>query len=381
MKILVLSNCPVVESQGSGYVVTGYVRELRERGHDVNCFGPESFECLSWVKSARAWRLAIGMAAFVFRHLRGSDYDLVELYGGESWLTVLMLRVLRTRAVLVHHSNGLETRISQELVANFGADTHSGLPRRWYQPRAHMLIRQAFTRVDAVVVVSQIEFDFAKSMTYQPADRLLSLETPVPAVFRDVVFDPQRAMTVGYCGGWFARKGVDLVAQACTTLLRRHPKLQVRLAGVGEAFRVEEVFAADVADRVHVTPFIADKLELRDWYQQLAVLLMPSYSESFGLVVSEAMACGCAVVASKTGFAASLVTDEEALVVADYAADSYVHAVDRLLIDEALRARIAQAGHQRVQRMRWTEVGAQLEAFYRALKACPKPPLLTVSSS
>jgi hypothetical protein len=99
------------------------------------------------------------MAAFVFRHLRGSDYDLVELYGGESWLTVLMLRVLRTRAVLVHHSNGLETRISQELVANFGADTHSGLPRRWYQPRAHMLIRQAFTRVDAVVVVSQIEFE------------------------------------------------------------------------------------------------------------------------------------------------------------------------------------------------------------------------------
>jgi len=76
-----------------------------------------------------------------------------------------------------------------------------------------------------------------------------------------------------------------------------------------------------------------------------------------------------------------LVTEEEALVIADYGADSYVHAVDRLLIDEALRVRIAQAGYQRVQRMRWTEVGAQLDAFYRALKACPKPPLLTVSSS
>lgn len=381
MRILVLSNCPLVESQGSGYVVTSYARELRERGHDVTCVGPESFEFLPQCRAGRLWRVSLGMALFALRSGRAQKYDLIELYGGESWLTVLMLRTLQTRARLVHHSNGLETRTSEDLLTHCGADTHSGLPRRWFQPRGHALLRQAFTRVDALVLVSHAELSFAKTRRYQPAHRLLALETPPSNVFSDVAFDSARPMTVGYCGGWFSRKGVDLVAEVCTTLLRRHPHLQVRLAGVGDAFQTRDVFPDDVADRVQVSRFIADKLELRDWYRQIAVLLMPSYSESFGLVVCEAMACGCAVVASKTGFAASLATGEEALVIPDYRVESYVHAVDRLLTDEALRQRVAQGGHRRAQRMRWAEVGAQIDTFYNSLTASALANAETASSS
>lgn len=42
MKILVISNCPLEESQGSGYVIINFCRGLSERRHEVDLFGPQS---------------------------------------------------------------------------------------------------------------------------------------------------------------------------------------------------------------------------------------------------------------------------------------------------------------------------------------------------
>jgi glycosyltransferase involved in cell wall biosynthesis len=381
MKVLVLSNCPLVESQGSGYVVTGYVRELRSSGHQVRAFGPEHFEWMPSVRIARTWRLAMGMALWVLRHRLHRGWDLIELYGGESWLAVLVLRLANTQARLVHHSNGLEPRISQEMVANCGSDTHDGRPRRWYQFRALALARLAYTRVDALITVSEIERQFALSAGYQPPQRVLAIETGLPPEFSGQPFVASRPQVLGFCGGWHARKGVGLVVAAGSTLLRRYPGLQLHLAGVGDAFRVAEVFPVDVADRVVVSPFIASKHDLRAWYSQVAVFLMPSYSESFGLVVSEAMACGCAVVTSKTGLAAGLNSGEEALVVGTYDAPAYVDAVESLLADEGYRQRIAFQGHAAVQRLNWTVAGLELERFFLSLVVEPLGGSMSASPS
>jgi glycosyltransferase involved in cell wall biosynthesis len=311
------------------------------------------------------------MALFALRSGRARHVDLVVCHGGESWLTVLLLRLLRTRARLVHHSNGLEPRISEEMLCNSGSDTHSGQPRRWWQFRGHALLRLAYTQVDALVLVSPLEWRYALLMRYQPVARLLAVETPLPAGFHGLSFNAQRPLILGYCGGWYARKGVGLVTECGIALLRRYPGLHLHLAGVGADLPVADLFPPDVAARVRVEPFIADKPALQHWYSQVSVFLMPSLSESFGLVVSEAMACGCAVVASNTGFAAGLESGVEALIVDGYTAADYTLAVQRLLDDDDLRRDIAARGHARVQRLRWSEAGGRLEQFYRGLLPAP----------
>jgi glycosyltransferase involved in cell wall biosynthesis len=372
MKIVVLSNSPLVESQGSGYVITNYCRELRARGHKVEAHGPEQFEFMPWLRAARTWRLALGMALFALRHADVRRADLVEFYGGESWLAVLLLRVVDCRALLVHHSNGLETRISQELIDHSGVDTHDGRPRRWYQPRFHALTRQAFTQVDALVLVSEIEARYATEQRYQDHDRVLYIETPLPAEFQGLPFIAGRPLTVGYCGGWYARKGVALLKPVLIALLQRHPTLEVCLAGLGHDFQLAAEFPAELCGRIRLSPFMARKEDLQAWYGGVSIFLMPSYSESFGLVVSEAMACGCAVVGSKTGFCASLLDGVEALVVDTYALAPYVAAVESLLSDEERRQAIARRGYERVHRMDWNAAGARLEAFYASLRV-PSP--------
>jgi glycosyltransferase involved in cell wall biosynthesis len=98
-------------------------------------------------------------------------------------------------------------------------------------------------------------------------------------------------------------------------------------------------------------------------YEAASILVMPSQYESFGMVASEAMACGCAVVATQTGFPYELKHEEEVLHVPFGDAHALADAVTRLLQDEDLRNRISEAGHRRVQRLTWENAGQSLNAF------------------
>jgi len=76
------------------------------------------------------------------------------------------------------------------------------------------------------------------------------------------------------------------------------------------------------------------------------------------------MACGCAVIASRTGFAASLRNGDEALLLEAAAPGNLGRALRELLHDDLLRVRIARGGYDRVQRLRWSSAIATLETCY-----------------
>lgn len=364
MKVLTLSNSPLLESQGSGYVIVNYARGLSALGHEVQCIGPEAFELWPRLVRAKRWRLAVGMALFATRQRLFRGFDLVEFYGAEAWLTVALLRISRSRCTLIQHSNGLETRDLLDMARNSGADTHSGEPRRWYQLRAVNLLTVAFTWVDGLVLVSRFEHRFASLMRYQPFNRMLAIENPLPQSFLGQAMDLGRPRSLGFCGAWIWRKGTSQLVTAASTILRAWPDVTLELVGVGPSFDKRRVFEVDICDRVHVTPFIESKAALQAWYQSVSILLLPAYYESFGLVAAEAMACGCAVVASPTGFAADLIDGQEAIVTSGFGAEQLIAAVERLLQDDALRERVARGGHQRVQSLNWTEATKELESFY-----------------
>src|SRR5689334_16022991 len=124
MKLLTLSNCPLVAHQGSGYITLGYVEGLRSRGWQVDAFGPEHFEPLRRLRKARSWRMAIGFLLQALRCIGRTNYDIVEVYGGEAWLAIAVLsRWPGRRFLLVSHANGLEPHMGRELRRHLGADT------------------------------------------------------------------------------------------------------------------------------------------------------------------------------------------------------------------------------------------------------------------
>jgi glycosyltransferase involved in cell wall biosynthesis len=366
MRMLTLSNCPLDRSTGSGYVVMGFTDGLRYLGWTVDVLGSEAIDPFPGAVRARSWRMTLGMAIHAIRRVLSTTYDVVEFYGGEAWLAVFLLtRWPGRQFIVVSHSNGLEPHCREQLLQSVGADTLDGRPRRWYQLDAHALFASSFRRVDGLVTVSAIDREYAAQHRYQPDHRLLCIDNPLPAELLGQRVSLERRRTVVFCGSWVVRKGTQLVVADMTRLLAEFPDARLKLIGVGSQFRLTEHFPASLHGQIDVIPFLSDRNALRAAYMDCAVLIAPSHYESFGLVIAEAMACGCAVVASRTGFAANLTDGVEACLLPSAASPHLYSAVRNLLQDEALRKRVALAGYQRVQSLEWSAAASQLEASYR----------------
>lgn len=365
LRILTLSNCPLVDTLGSGYIPLRFAQALRERGHGVELRGPESFEPWRGLGRATTLRQALGFAWAALAAVRSHPPDVVSFAGAESWLAALLLSRRRGRRfLLVSHSNGIESHASEVLQRELGSSTPDGRPRRFYQVDQTRLLERAFTQVDGIVTLSEFDRAYVLRRGFRPDGRVAAVEPCLPSEFLGQPLDPVRPTRVGFCGSWLARKGVDLLRRDLNRLLGERGGLELVLIGVGRAFDAAREFPSQVLARVRVVPFVEDREQLRLLYRSLSVLVVPSLYESFGLVTAEAMACGAAVVATRTGFAAGLGHGREALLLDAPRSPLLYEAVVRLLDDDALRRSLAAAGHARVQSLRWEAAGARLEGLY-----------------
>lgn len=97
-------------------------------------------------------------------------------------------------------------------------------------------------------------------------------------------------------------------------------------------------------------------------------LLVPSHSETFGLVALEAAAAGVPVLASSTGGLREVVVHEETgYLMHDREASSWGTALIRLLVDEPLRQRMGVLARVHARRFAWPEIAGRLAAAYETL--------------
>jgi glycosyltransferase involved in cell wall biosynthesis len=90
-----------------------------------------------------------------------------------------------------------------------------------------------------------------------------------------------------------------------------------------------------------------DQPALARVYRDADIFVFPSSYEGFGLAIVEAMAGRLPIVTTPVGVAADALTDgESALFVPKRNAPAIVAAVERLMGDDALRARLADGAQQ-----------------------------------
>ena len=176
-------------------------------------------------------------------------------------------------------------------------------------------------------------------------------------------------------------KGLDVAVGALAALDRADAELVVvggpsGPGGAGELARVHRLIdELGVAGRVRFVPPQPHHL-LSTWYRAADVVLVPSRSESFGLVALEAAACGTPVVAAAVGGLRTLVEDRRTgFLVESREPEAYAACVADLLADPARAAAVGAAAAGRARRYTWSTAAARLRRVYgdvaaRALVAC-----------
>ncbi|HIX00868.1 MAG TPA: glycosyltransferase [Candidatus Nesterenkonia stercoripullorum] len=123
------------------------------------------------------------------------------------------------------------------------------------------------------------------------------------------------ALRLTFAGRLQRHKGPQVAIEAVARLLRDSPQLGVHLTIAGQRSGADFDAAALISrlgmdDHVTRLPALPHD-ELAALFRVSDAVLVPSYSESFGLVALEAMACGAPVLAHRVGGLADLVIDGE----------------------------------------------------------------------
>jgi glycosyltransferase involved in cell wall biosynthesis len=202
-----------------------------------------------------------------------------------------------------------------------------------------------------------------------PADEIVQL-----GAFRVRQSSPFRLVSIG---NLLHLKGFELGLRAFARFQSRLPATEYWIIGDGpERKRLERVAREFGVARSVTFWGTIPRCEVLEKLGECDALVHPSLHDSGGLVCVEAMAAGRPVICLDLGGPALQVTAETGikvpavspeLTVSDLAA-----AMERLALDPGLRARMAQAGRERVtQQFNWDRKGTQLAALCDEI-ACPK---------
>lgn len=172
--------------------------------------------------------------------------------------------------------------------------------------------------------------------------------------------DPEGPLLL-YVGRLSAEKGVDRLRDVLDAI----PGAQLAIAGDGP-FRpsLERHFAG----RPVVFPGYLRGEELARTYASADAFVFPSCSETLGLVLLEAMASGCPVVAARAGGIPEVVAEgDSGILFAPGNMDEAAGAVRQVLGDADLARGLREAGRAQAERWSWAAATSELRERYLEL--------------
>jgi len=231
--------------------------------------------------------------------------------------------------------------------------------------------RMLSRRSDAVVTSTRSERD-AVIVAYGASPR--AVEVIPPGVDTDL-FRPGSAgasakPSVAVVGRVQPLKAQDLAVRAMSRLapgIRPHLYIAGEVSGAGsERYRAELERLIEARGLTGDVTFVGalPRPELAQLMAACALVLVPSHSETYGLVTLEAAACGVPVVAAAAPGLVDSVSGAMGVLVRDRSERAWAAAIEGLLRDPARRAAMARASVTHAHGHSWKAAAAHLATLY-----------------
>ena len=179
----------------------------------------------------------------------------------------------------------------------------------------------------------------------------------------------QRKPQILCVGSLSHNKGQDLLIEAWARIAARHPEWSVHVYGKGDPEPWMALAAKrGVAGQVVFHPPVA---EIATRYQEASLLVMPSRSEGFGMVLLEAMSFGtpCISFDCPSGPGDILTNGEDGLLLAAEDVTALANAMDTLIGKPAKRETLGERAQITAQKYRIDQIAPQWHGLFTTLVA------------
>lgn len=147
---------------------------------------------------------------------------------------------------------------------------------------------------------------------------------------------------VMFVGNLIKRKNVDSLLEA-----KKIASGDYYLVIVGDGPLFNKLRKKVEDENIRDVIFTGSRNDVENIIPSCDILVLPSFSESFGLVLIEALACGKAVIGSDVGGITEIITDDVGLLVNPNKVSSIAMAIDKLVNDENLRVTLSMNARNR----------------------------------
>jgi alpha-1,6-mannosyltransferase len=284
------------------------------------------------------YRLPLSLRTWT-RMLFALEPDLIEV--GDvfhpAWCAAQVARQRNIPLVGFFHSH-----LAQLLGRRFGSGIERAVTR---------YLRRLYSRFDLVLAPSRMmsaylaQLGIARS-AYQPLGVDTEVFSPARRMLdlRRVLELPDDARLLVFAGRFSQEKNLPVLREAMALLGKPY---HLVLIGGGRAARPSH--------NVSVLPYRRDSVEVAQWLASADALVHAGSSETFGLVIIEAMACGRPVVGVRAGAVPELVDDQVGELAEPDSGTSMAQAIRRLY-ERDLDAMGARARERVLRRFTWTQV-------------------------
>jgi glycosyltransferase involved in cell wall biosynthesis len=349
----------VTESYGviyDGYMVyvSNLYQNLSKKGHNVYVFAPRypqfnpnSEPCVNWVPSIYSWvlppyRISKPWAAKdvfhqLFRQLR---LDIVHS---------------QIPSLLIYPAHEVSTKLGIPHVATY----HTYLERYMthYVPIVPQALARRLAKIYSCSVCSRTDCVIVPSLAIRKLLQGYDIETKTEYIPHGIdieTFKDANGLSIRrefgleksdkillYVGRLTSEKNIRFLFNVLSRLLRDNAvsRLKMIIVGTGrhETEIKRECCAMGLSEAVIFTGLVKDRHRLADFYAAGDVFVFASITETFGLVLLEAQACGIPVVAVGEGGVCNVVEDGHGGFLTRLDVEQFTETVRRLLLNPELR--------------------------------------------
>lgn len=352
-----------------GHVVDLATALLR-RGHEVSVLAPAAADAelpdfvhatgraVGVPFNGAIARLQFGPVAYarVRRWIAANDFDVLHLH--EPVVPSLSLLALKI-------ADG-------PIVATFHMSTSRSRAMLGVRPFLRPLLEKITARIAVSVLARRVQVEHLGGDAVEIPN---GVDVPFYAGAQPLDGYPSARPTIGFVGRFTEhRKGMPVLLEAMRQLVPVLPDLRLLVAGRGAAEELYRLAGPELADHIEVLGQVDNETKAR-MLRSVDVYCAPNLGgESFGMILTEAMAAGTAVVASGLDSFRRVLDDGAAGVLSPVGdAGALAASLQELLVDDDRRAALAATGSARVAEFDWARVCEQvLRTYETAIAADPR---------